>query len=44
MPNDEQWLRRSDEWVKATHESRLRKEKEVAEKKQLQQVKKEKEK
>lgn len=28
MPNDKQWQRRSDEWVKASHESRKRKEEE----------------
>ncbi len=26
MGNDKDWQRRSDEWVKAAHESRLRKE------------------
>lgn len=26
MPNDKQWQRRTDEWVKASHESRKRKE------------------
>lgn len=26
MPNDKQWQRRTDDWVKASHESRKRKE------------------
>jgi len=26
MPNDKDWQRRSDEWVKMTHDSRIRKE------------------
>jgi len=33
LPNDKDWQQRSDEWVKMTHASRLRKEKEQAEKK-----------
>lgn len=32
MPNDQEWQRRTDEWVRATHASRVRKEKELAEK------------
>jgi hypothetical protein len=32
MPNDENWQKRSDDWVKMTHESRVKKEKELAEK------------
>lgn len=27
MPNDQSWQRRTDDWVKASHESRKRKEK-----------------
>ena len=30
VANDEQWQQHSDDWVKMTHESRLRKEKEFA--------------
>ncbi len=26
MPNDREWQRRTDEWVKASHESRKKKE------------------
>jgi hypothetical protein len=31
MVNDKNWLRRSDEWVTATHQSRLKKERELIE-------------
>ncbi|MEJ2416588.1 MAG: hypothetical protein P8Y45_06585 [Exilibacterium sp.] len=30
MANDKDWQRRSDEWVKSMHESRLRKERSAA--------------
>ncbi|MFT7287529.1 MAG: hypothetical protein ACI87W_001643 [Halieaceae bacterium] len=32
MANDKDWQRRSDAWVKSTHESRLRKEQRLQEK------------
>ncbi len=32
MSNDKEWQRRTDEWIEATNESRLRKEKRLAEK------------
>jgi hypothetical protein len=31
MANDKDWQRRSDEWVKSTHGSRLRKEQRLSE-------------
>lgn len=33
MTNDKEWERRSDLWVKATHESRIKKEKRFSEEK-----------
>lgn len=32
MSNDQEWQRRTDEWIEATNESRRRKEKRLAEK------------